>query len=77
MPSYNFRNQETKEEFTEFMTMSSKDEFLANNPHIEQIPSIIRLADPAHVGRVHPPDSFKEVLRKIQKNNYGAKLNTW
>jgi hypothetical protein len=77
IPSYNFKNKDTGEEFTEFMTMSQRESYLESNPHIEQIPSTIRLADPASVGLVKPPDGFREVLRKIKKNNRGASINTW
>ena len=40
MPYYNFKNNETGEEFEEFFTISGKEEFLKENPHIIQTPSM-------------------------------------
>ena len=41
MPNYNFRNNETGEEFEEFFTISGREEFLKSNPHITQMPSFV------------------------------------
>ena len=32
MPNYNFKNNETGEEFEEFFTMSGREEYLKENP---------------------------------------------
>ena len=44
MPTYNFKNNETGEEWEEFFTISGKEEFLEQNSHIQQLPSIISLS---------------------------------
>ena len=44
MPYYNFKNKETGEEFEEFFTMSGREEYLKNNPHIQQTPSMFSMS---------------------------------
>lgn len=36
MPKYDFINTETGEEYSEMMSMSERETYLANNPHIQQ-----------------------------------------
>lgn len=73
MPTYNLKNNETGEIWTEFMKISELEELLANNPHITQEvsdpPAII---DSWHVQRV--PGSFNDVLKKIKKQNIGSNI---
>ena len=38
MPTYNFRDEENNVEFEEFMTMSEREAFLSDHPHIKQLP---------------------------------------
>lgn len=74
MPNYNFRNTNTGEEFTEFMSMSDLDKYLADNPHIEQV-----VVAPAIVSgistRLKPDRPFREFLGNIAKKNKGVKIN--
>lgn len=74
MPTYEFRNKETGEIIERFMKISSKDQFLAENPHLEQT---ITTA-PAFVGDhvVAKKDTgFKEVLQKIHERTPGSQLD--
>ena len=38
MPTYNFKNTETGDEWEEFFSISGKEEFLKENDHIQQLP---------------------------------------
>ena len=38
MPTYKFHDKTTGEEWDEFLTMSEREEFLADNKHIRQVP---------------------------------------
>lgn len=73
MPTYQFLNTDTGEEFQSFMKISEREEFLSNNPHIQPI-----LSAPSIVGGVSVtgkvPDGFKEVLSKISENHKGSNL---
>ena len=44
MPTYNFKNNETGEEFEEFFHIADREEYLKNNPHIQQLPSLFAMS---------------------------------
>ena len=71
MPTYDFYNKETGETFEKFMSISAREEYLRENPHIEQV-----LGATATVGGVSitgkVPDGFKEVLAKVSENHKGS-----
>jgi predicted RND superfamily exporter protein len=65
MPTYNFLNVNTNEEFDVFIKMSELDEFKKNHPEYKQIigsPNIVSGVSTSKNYRV--PDGFKEVLAK-------------
>ena len=75
MPTYDFRNNDTGEIFEKFMSISSKEQYLKENPHIEQVlinaPSVN--GDPLS-GNQHRR-AFKEVLNKVHSRSPGSVLN--
>jgi len=79
MPTYNFRNKETGEEWEEFMGISASEEFLKENPHVEKVfngkaPGLVG----GHGDRTKPDGGFKEVLSKIaEANPTSALANTY
>ena len=76
MPTYNFKNTKTGEEWSEFMSISEMEKTI-ENPEIElmiSIPSIVSGVDVASNKQSH---GFCEVLRNIQKKNPTAKINTF
>lgn len=66
MPTYEFVNTETGEEFESFMKISEREEYLKTNPNIQP-----RLTAPAIVsgiagsGQNKVPSGFNEVLSKV------------
>ena len=64
MPTYNFLDTETGEEFESFMSISARETFLKENSHIQSV-----VTAPAIVSGVSTsnkvPDGFKEVLSKV------------
>lgn len=69
MPTYIFNNTETGEAWEEFMTNSAREELLATNPHIQQIPTA-----PAFIsgvgGVTHKNDSgFGDLMSRIAAAN--------
>jgi len=68
MPTYDFVNNETGEEFEVFMSMSAREQYLKDNPHIQQL-----LGATATVGGVSItgkiPDGFKDVLSKVAESH--------
>ena len=70
MPTYNFIDTETGEEFESFMKISEREEFLKVNPHIQPVitaPNIV--SGVVGVGSNRVPNGFKEVLSKVAESH--------
>lgn len=65
MPTYNFLNKDTGEEFEKFLRMSECDEFLEQNPNIQKLPSAPAIVSGLGVSGPKVDNGFKEVLKKI------------
>ncbi len=76
MPTYTFRNQETEEEFTTVMTISEREEFLKNNPHIKQCLATPAFADSARIGVRKIDRGFNDVLQKTKSAHLHSTINT-
>lgn len=71
MPTYEFRNKNTGEVTEVFMKMSEKDQYLIDNPHLEQTLT----QAPAFTGDhiiIKKDTGFKEVLQKINERVPGG-----
>ena len=76
MPTYKFLNNDTGEEYEEFMTISALDTYLEENPNLTQL---VNGAPALSSGRgIGKPDAgFRDVLKKIKKNaNKGITRST-
>lgn len=81
MPTYRFVNENTGEEFDEFMSISTKDVYLKENPHFKQVYTPIALAGD-HLMGVGPKvdGGFTENMQRIaaahpsspMANRYGS-----
>jgi hypothetical protein len=75
MPTYNFRDKDTGIEFEKFMSISTRELFLKENPNIESvITSAPMVVDPVRVGVRKRDSGFKEVLQKIHERTPGSDL---
>jgi len=75
MPTYKFYDTVTNEEFEKFMSISSRDKYLSENPHIEsRINGSPMIGDPIRLGR-GDVGGFKEVLQNIHRRNPGSKMD--
>jgi predicted nucleic acid-binding Zn ribbon protein len=74
MPTYEFRNKETGEVTEVFMKMSARDQFLLDNPHLEQTLTQAPAFTGDHVS-IKKDTGFKEVLQKIHEKTPGSQLN--
>lgn len=73
MAVYSFKDKTTGEEFELSMPMSDREDFLALNPHIEQVLKVMNLVDPVGIGVTKPPSDFqKHVVKRIADNVPGA-----
>lgn len=72
MPEYLFKNKETNEEWLSSMTISERTQFLADNPHVEQLvfgaPAVTYRSGQT---RTKPDDNFRDLLKHIKKRSGG------
>jgi hypothetical protein len=76
MPTYDFRDTNTSEEFSKLMSIAAKEEYLAANPHIQQIhvgTGFLGIGDPVRLGLKKPDASFRDVLKNVKANNRSIK----
>jgi hypothetical protein len=68
MPTYRFMNNETGEEYEEFMTISALDEHLKTNPHLTQLVNGAPMISSGR-GMTKPDQGFRDLLKDIKKKN--------
>ena len=68
MPTYRFLNNETGEEYENFMSISALDEYLKTNPQVTQL---VNGAPMIHSGRgmAKPDNGFRDLLKDMKKKN--------
>ena len=75
MPTYDFINTETDEVEEHFMTISAKENYLKDNPHMKQhytkVPGIV--SGTISAGNVDN-HGFKEVLQKVGEAHPGSEV---
>lgn len=74
MPTYEFRNKETGEVTEVFMSMSAREQYLQDNPHLEQTMTQAPAFAGDHI-KIKKDSGFKEVLQKIHERTPGSQLN--
>jgi hypothetical protein len=68
MPTYKFANNETGEEFEEFMAISALDEYLKENPTLTQLVNGAPMISSGR-GRGKPDNGFRDLLKDMKKGN--------
>jgi hypothetical protein len=75
MPTYDFRDTKTDEIFEKFISISNKEKYLKDNPHIKQVytkvPGIISGTNMSMNVDNH---GFKEVLQKVGEGHPGSEV---
>ena len=80
MPTYTFLDTDTGEQFDKFLKIAEREEYLKENPHIQQIISgASTLIDSARLGRMKPDQGFRDLLTSMKNNKSytGNKINDW
>ena len=76
MPTYTFENKKTGEQWTEFMTMSQREEVLEDK-NIRQVPCAPLLHSGVGLGGGLPHDSgFNDLLIEMKKTHGGRNNHT-
>lgn len=74
MPNYNFMNEETGEQFTEFFkSYEAKQEYLKENPHIKAMVSAVSFIGGVSMDSGRLPDGFKDRMREMKKKHPTSK----
>lgn len=68
MPTYEFINLDTGEEFESFMKISEREIYLKENPNIQPIVSAAAIVGGVSI-KNNVPDGFKEVLSKVAEKH--------
>jgi hypothetical protein len=68
MPTYSLHNEETGEDFEEFMSFSELEKHLKKFPHIKQNLTAPALGYSTNTGK-KPDDGFRDRLREIKKSH--------
>jgi len=75
MPTYNFIDTVTGEEFESFMKIAERDDYLKDNPNIQPVitaPHIV--SGVLGVGSNRVPNGFNEVLSKVAEAHPTSKV---
>lgn len=74
MPNYTFRDNNTGEQFDIRMSISEREEYVQNNPHLTQlILSAPSIGDSVRLGIRKPDDGFRDVLRNVKHHHPGSR----
>lgn len=76
MPYYTFTNTETNETYDKILSISEREEYLKDNPHIQQRLSTPSLGDPVRLGVTKTPDGFQQLLNNARKKNLHSTIQS-
>ena len=76
MPTYSFRNKDTNEVTTEFLTLKEREQFLQDNPNFDQLLTAPAYADSVRLGVRKIDRSFNDVLIKAKKAHLHSTIDT-
>jgi hypothetical protein len=76
LPTYNFYNKKTRKSFSVEMKISEREEYLKNNPDLQQTLQPIAVVDPYTVGRYKTDSKFRDFTRKIKQEHHGNTIRT-
>jgi hypothetical protein len=74
MPTYRFRNNDTGEEFDDFISNSRREELLEKNPHISQVPMPFGIVSATGSIDSKTDGGWKEVLGKVSEKHPDSPL---
>ena len=63
MPTYSFKNNDTGAEWEEFFSIADKEDFLKENDHITQLPSLITIV--SDTGGIRNDGGWKDNMSRI------------
>lgn len=77
IPTYNFRNKVTGEEWTsEQMTIADMERTLRENKDLDVLPAATPYGDAWRMGVLRPSDGMNDLLKDIKRRNRGSTIQT-
>jgi hypothetical protein len=74
MPTYSFEDTKTNEQFDKILSMSERETYLKDNPHVKQIfKKAPGIGDPVRLGLRKPDDGFRDVLKNVKHHHGGSR----
>ena len=74
MPTYVFVNTKTRKQFEEFMSISAREQYLKDNPDIQQVLTPTTLVSMVGSLESKTDSGFKEVMSKIAEKHPASPL---
>ena len=74
MPTYTFKNIKSGRTYDERMTIAEREKYLANNKNVEHV-VVSPLIVSGVAGARKTDDSFKDVLRNMQKKHQKGNID--
>lgn len=74
MAIYLFKNKETDEVTEVWMKISERDQYLEENPHLEQVLTVPKFK---YNNAGKPEEGFRDVLREMKKAHPRGNVNTF
>jgi hypothetical protein len=70
MPTYKFKNNDTREQYEEFMSISALDVYLQENTNVTQLVNgAPAIGDSVRLGLRKPDSSFRDILKNVKKEH--------
>lgn len=76
MPTYDFKNEETGETVTHYLSFKEREEFLENNPQYKQVLAAPAFGDSVRLGIRRHDDNFNDVLKNVKSHHRGSTIQT-
>lgn len=72
VPMYYYKHKDTGEVTEHLVRYSELEEFAAQNPDLQQLPSKPAMVDPVTAGRIRHDNGFNDLLKETKKHHPGA-----
>lgn len=77
MPLYSMRDTTTGVVQELWLSMAEREQYLVDNPHVEQLVSAPPIGDSIRLGRKRPDGWFTDKMKEIKRNHRHSTVNTW
>jgi hypothetical protein len=76
MPTYSFKDEDTGETVTHYLSLKEREVFLETNPNYKQVLAAPGLGDSVRLGIRRHDDGFNDVLKNVKSHHRGSTIQT-